>query len=496
MAPPPDFGSSSDWCATLVGLPKIAGTMSDASSLRTLLRKTDGSAPAIQQTAGAMMKHYDKSAGVAVVEWRNALHQARLDQHLPLLYVANEALQNSKRNRGNKFLEAFSPVLGQSLAFICQNNPEMVEKVRRTVKIWGDRHVFSVRYVNELLKGLEAYRNGGGGPLARRSPPPVAAEGSGSFSPLSVPTQASSSPTAPAKKTQTVDFDKAMAMDDDDGINNEDEEEMGSDSSEDDGDGDSDNEGGLFGDSGDRLLNIELDLDKAATAATSSKNGSRKRRRPSGAISGSPSGATGSKSKRRPSILSTNSLMELWNQVSNLQQRYDNTQTLLAAITPSYLDESSVNEQIDTLVGDELLDEYKKVVMFEKRVVEQRKELHKIANKRKVLEQEAIRYLPWLEAALKQDQDDIEFCDKVTKQLKDFSSVHVVARAAREERLADEERRQKELEEEEQKKREEEERRKFMESAMSRVTEAQPGMVWNKATGEYQYLHTDESWRD
>ena len=36
------------------------------------------------------MKHYDKSSGVAVTEWRNALHQARQDQHLPLLYVANE----------------------------------------------------------------------------------------------------------------------------------------------------------------------------------------------------------------------------------------------------------------------------------------------------------------------------------------------------------------------------------------------------------------------
>ena len=112
--------------------------MSD-SSLRSLLARTDGSAPAIQASAGAMMKHYDRSAGVAVAEWRNALHQARPDQHLPLLYVANEVLQNSKRNRGNKFLEAFSPALGQSLVFIVERGGG-VEKVRRTVKIWGDRH--------------------------------------------------------------------------------------------------------------------------------------------------------------------------------------------------------------------------------------------------------------------------------------------------------------------------------------------------------------------
>ena len=142
----------------------------DASSLRGYLQRIDVSAPAIQGAAGAMMKHYDKSPGVAVVEWRNALMQARENQFLPLLYVANEVLQNSKRNRGNKFLEAFSPILGQSLIFVCAKSPPpLVESIRRTVKIWAERRVFSVRYVNELIKGLEPYRNrnGGGGKKSR-----------------------------------------------------------------------------------------------------------------------------------------------------------------------------------------------------------------------------------------------------------------------------------------------------------------------------------------
>ena len=123
--------------------------------LRELLRKIDGTAPLIQGCAGAMMKLYDRASGVAVVEWRNALQQARPDQLVPLLYVANEVLQTSKRNRGNNFLEAFSPILGQSLRFIAEQHsatPSVVEKVRRTVKIWGDRRVFSIRFVNELLQ--------------------------------------------------------------------------------------------------------------------------------------------------------------------------------------------------------------------------------------------------------------------------------------------------------------------------------------------------------
>ena len=92
-----------------------------------------------------MMKHYDRSASVAVNEWRNSLATCEPAQLLPLLYVANEVLQTSKRNRGNKFLEAWSPVLGKSLQHICARDPSVVEKVRRTVKIWADRRVLSIR---------------------------------------------------------------------------------------------------------------------------------------------------------------------------------------------------------------------------------------------------------------------------------------------------------------------------------------------------------------
>ena len=131
----------------------------DSTALRSILLKIDGSAPSIHQAAGAMMRLYDKGTGVAVSEWRNALQSCRTDQLLPLLYVANEVLQNSKRNRGTKFLEAFSPVLGNSLVWMVQRDPTILEKVRRTAKIWGERRVLSVRFVNELLQGLERFRD-------------------------------------------------------------------------------------------------------------------------------------------------------------------------------------------------------------------------------------------------------------------------------------------------------------------------------------------------
>jgi hypothetical protein len=450
--------------------------MSDASSLRSLLSRTDGSAPAIQSAAGAMMKHYAKSAGVAVVEWRNALHQARPDQHLPLLYVANEVLQNSKRNRGNKFLEAFSPILGQSLIYICQNNPSAVEKVRRTVKIWADRRVFTVRYVNELLQGMEPYRNG-------ESAPPQMRRTSSTSSHASPSAQAGSNspkhkkPLAKPLPGGAISSPKETSLEEN---------------------AESDDDGDLFGDANDRILDIELDLDKAAASATPRSttnqyltNARKKRRRNSANSSTSPS-----KGQRRRSVLSTNSLMDLWNKVTTLQDNYEHCQSMISSIDSNYLDESSVLEQIDTLVGDELLQQYKQTLVYEKRVVELRQELHNIGQQRRTLELEAVRYLPWLEGALKQDQDDVTFCKKLETQVEAVKHVHGLAKAARSTRLEEEAKRRKEKEELATKKAEEEERKKFMKAATAKITVAQPGMVWNKATGEYQYFDTDESWRD
>ena len=109
--------------------------MGDTASLRGALSQTDMSQPSIQASAAAMMKFYDKNAApLAVSEWRSQLQTCRPDQLLPLLYVANEVLQISKRNRGPKFLEAFAEVLGSSLRCICEMARRRGRK--RTSRIW------------------------------------------------------------------------------------------------------------------------------------------------------------------------------------------------------------------------------------------------------------------------------------------------------------------------------------------------------------------------
>jgi hypothetical protein len=447
--------------------------MSDEYSLRTLLSRIDGTAPAIQKAASAMMKHYDRSATVAVNEWRSSLQACTLSQLLPLLYVANEVLQNSKRNRGNKFLEAMSPSLGQSLQHICSRDPAVVEKVRRTAKIWADRRVFSVRFVNELLEMLEPYRSGLPSP---RPPPPGIPQPPASFS--------------PGPEDENVKADNASVGDDsDDDIRNILED---SDRSSDE-DHSSDDDDDIFASEDGPKLDIEVNIGSALEATEKSaaaETKTRAKRRRSSMSSSTPH------MKRRNSavVLSPANLLGLWARLSELQQGFERAQQTLARIDDRHTKKPA--ESLEHLVGDELQQAYTQNEADQKQMVVERKSLHAIAIERKALEAQVLQYMPWLEKALKQDQEDIQFCDMLEQKIVSFKDIHEAMTEARDKRLAEERRRQQEQEELARKKREKEEQERFKKAALKKETEAKPGMVWNPSTREYQELNTDESWRE
>lgn len=425
------------------------------------------------------MKFYDRGASVAVNEWRNALQTCVNDQLLPLLYVANEVLQKSKRNRGNKFLEAMSPVLSQALGHICSRDPSVVEKVRRTAKIWGDRQVFSTRFVGDLLQGLEPYRHG------RAPPPPPKTQSLPTLS----PSGASFSPGPPSPEQPGTDSSRNR---NDSTTNNTDDDDIRNIMEDNDGDHDDDDD--IFASNEDSLkLDVEINLgsaldemsQKPSPAVTNTK-----RRR--GSL-GSQGSAPGSR-KRRSAILSAGNLLELWTRLADLQQQYEGAQLVLAKIDERL--QNTTADDLENLVGDELQQAYRQNRMDEKQMALQRHKLHAIAQERHTLEQEAKRYLPWLEKALKQDEDDIVFCEMLEQKILSFRGIHAVTQKARDERVAEEKRKQAQQEAIERKRKEEEEQEKFRQAALAKETEAKPNMVWNPSTREYQYLNTDESWRE
>lgn len=315
-----------------------------------------------------MMRFYDtpQGADLAVSEWRSVLQSCSTSQLLPLLYVANEVLQTSKRNRGNKFLEAYSPVLGSSLIYICNQDKNLVEKVRRTVKVWGDRRVFSMRFVMDILAGLDSYRDGGGG---ASQPAPVVEQ---------KPVQSPS--IAPGSNSDESD-------DDDD----------------------------LFGDPSEKLLDVELKVDgkalsEAAKSVSSPEFGAgAKRRRSSAAAPTDPIKPVVKKSK----ALSNQSFLDIFQSITNLNDTYKTSLTVLQSIPESYLDSNDV----DDLVGDELTDMYKKVCETHRRVRKERKVIYNVAAERRQREKESKRYVAWLKNLAKVDDEDIEFAERLEEKL-------------------------------------------------------------------------------
>ena len=139
-----------------------------SSSLTSILLDTNLTPQKIQRSS-----RYIINGSVpleSVTAWRRCLSTCNDDQLLPLLYVANETLQTiaRKKLRTKEFLEAFASVLNSSIKEICSRivasrslKNDLIEKVRRTIKIWGDRQVYSQRFVGEVLAVCEPFRKGG-----------------------------------------------------------------------------------------------------------------------------------------------------------------------------------------------------------------------------------------------------------------------------------------------------------------------------------------------
>ena len=441
------------------------------ASLHSILSTVDGSQPSIHAAAAAMMRHYDKSAGVAVNEWRSCLYSiTSATQILPLLYICNEVLQNSKRNRGTKFLEAFSPILGQALQYMCQKDTSLVEKVRRTAKIWGDRAVYSPRFISALLQGLESFRN--------QTSEPTSTPTSG-FSPMNTeePSTNITTTTTTSPSLEDLLAPDPLSSDSDTAYDNNNNNDDDDDNNQDD-----DNDDNEFGTSTTAsLLHITVDASQINNQSPTLPHSKRHPKRQSHL-----------RRKRRKSVLSTTSLMDLWNQVASLQQSLETSKTIVAGIHDDHLTEHGM----DLLVGDELMEAYQKVKEYQTLVHKERVQLHKIAQDHRALEREAIRYIHWCRSTMVQDNEDLEVCTMLEQELRHLIPVHHKARLARDERRATEAVAAQKSAEERYRRQELEERKKLLEAAMKKQDVAEEGMVWNPTTQEYQYLNTNEDWRN
>lgn len=483
------------------------------STLSSLLRQLDASQAAIQRAASCMIKMYDSSSWGAVTEWRNCLQIASTDQLLAFLYVCNEVLQTSKRNRGNKFLEAFSPVLSQSLQHMAirLNDPTQTEKIRRVVKIWGDRQIFSVRFVNELLAGLERYRHKNTTNVVQHQ----RHEEQQQQLPLSATVLAA--PATTESKPQKVSNESGpdaskgseskTSGDDDDADDDEEEDfmdtledknrlgiEFGDSNEVDENDENDDLDDDVFGDSSQRSDQLKLEINVSESLAgthDSVKLGAKRRR-------ASIESTTSNTSKKSKKVVkkSMSQFIDILNRLKQLKQKFDLAQLNIQRIHHKLQDDRDGSE-LENLVGNELLTAKKQNDADIQTIIEQRKILYETAVEQHALEEQIKnQYFPWFQAALQQDSSDLLFCSTLERTIRQFLPIHIQIVEAYKAMKMDEDEKQRRALERERIRREEEEAERFRKAALAKETEAKPGMVWNPSTREYQSLNTDESWRD
>eukprot|EP00814_Leptocylindrus_danicus_P011017 CAMPEP_0116013320 /NCGR_PEP_ID=MMETSP0321-20121206/5660_1 /TAXON_ID=163516 /ORGANISM="Leptocylindrus danicus var. danicus, Strain B650" /LENGTH=424 /DNA_ID=CAMNT_0003482855 /DNA_START=147 /DNA_END=1418 /DNA_ORIENTATION=+ len=423
--------------------------------LYNVLVETDLTPQRIQRSARHIIQSAD--ANEAVSEWRRALTTCDRSQLLPLLYVANEALQNVKRSsRARDFLEAFATILPSSMRDICSRDQSIVEKVRRTIKIWGDRRVYSARFVAEILASCDAFRNNGS---------------------QSIPTTGSAYKSKPS-----VTPDASVAKD-----------ESGFDKQDD-----------VFGDPKSKLLKIDVEVGPSVV---------QKRKR---VVENDEATKTdfdfGSDDKSEteldqdilPGTISGSSHSNLFGGPKSIKSLTALLAKLVSIKSRSSVAASFPQNIFDTkdasnLVGDELSDQHTKLVEADAMLKEKREKIYQIAGEKHEIERELVGFIDWLKEDIETGEKDIARCDELDNEINLISTLHGKVRAVREKKIKVEaEQREAEALEakREQQKQEDLERKKDLEEQLAKNKEAGPGMVWNAATREFQSVHdhTEDSW--
>ncbi len=90
--------------------------------------------------------------------WFKVLKKSKPLHRLTLFYVANDVIQNAKKQNALIYQQAFKPYLNSAMSYVKENG--IKKKIQRILEIWRERGVYDEDFVGELLKkllGTEVY---------------------------------------------------------------------------------------------------------------------------------------------------------------------------------------------------------------------------------------------------------------------------------------------------------------------------------------------------
>lgn len=130
---------------------------SSSSSFEKRLTLVNGTQESVQTLSLWILYHRSQHEHL-IKTWFKVLKKSKPLHRLTLFYVANDVVQNAKKQKANVYQDAFKPFLNSAMVYVKDN--AIKKKVQRILEIWRERGVYEEDFVGELLKkllGTEAF---------------------------------------------------------------------------------------------------------------------------------------------------------------------------------------------------------------------------------------------------------------------------------------------------------------------------------------------------
>lgn len=104
------------------------------------------------QTLSLWILYHRSQAESLLKIWFKVLKKSKASHRLTLFYVANDVIQNSKKQNALVYQQAFKPYLNSAMLYV--KEAPIKKKIQRILEIWRERNVYEDEFIDELLKKL------------------------------------------------------------------------------------------------------------------------------------------------------------------------------------------------------------------------------------------------------------------------------------------------------------------------------------------------------